>query len=957
MRLEILNRVLSLWGCIMRDFDRVGIYSQRENNARIFQLFNEIENFKQGTQTLGMYYARLRSSWEELSHYDSFIEWQASAPSKNVPIPPTAAEIYAKIMEKTRVFQFLAGLNPDFEYARVHLLDMTPFPTLEEAHAYCLSDQSRQSPMLPPISGIPSEISVMAIRYAYLAPPSVLSQTSHTSSPSLSPLPTASGRQPPILDCQASSVAPDLPPAIDSPLSASAPSENVPIPPTAAEIYAKIVEKTRVFQFLAGINPDFEYARVHLLDRTPFPTLEEAHAYCLSDQSRRSRMPPIFGIPSETSAMLQLEENFPNFLGTMHPKYVLILPFETHGWQMNFRKGLVHTNGRVCVPLLLKEIISMQLQLTALHPVIAILTKIQEDQMGTDGHVFVLLEDSLKYLAVYNIPIVLQHATAPLVSFDIRSSFGESKQIPSRKHTSSKVILYILLLSVVLTTFAVLASLGCYVYRRDKCPIQPPIFSSDKDTSCNSATNLISPRSTSVQESNANLYSPVNSFKGFIRKTSFMFRSKINTIPGTITQFSYSELELATNKFSSSNMIGLGGSSHVYHGQLKDGRTVAVKRIKTQGGFEADSEFLTEIELISRLHHCHVVPLLGYCSESQGKKAVRLLVFEYMLNGNLRDCIDGAQEKELMDWGTRVNIALGAARGLEYLHEAAAPRILHRDVKSTNILLDDKWRGKITDLGMAKRLKADDFPSCSSSPARMQGTFGYFAPEYAIVGRASLKSDVFSFGVVLLELITGRHPIHRSSDKGEESLVIWATPRLQDSKRVISELPDPNLKGNFPEEEMQIMAYLAKECLLLDPDSRPTMSEVVQILSSIATEKSKRRNFRATFFQNSSSFSAKSVADVEKCRKQGACLIDAEELMRTTSNGWSVRRSLPLTIDRNLCVEDNSKDGDAVLSADYMDRLILLTSKARSWRAPDEEIVDLTEPRLETFWQANVQSL
>ncbi|KAF6135273.1 hypothetical protein GIB67_021635 [Kingdonia uniflora] len=151
---------------------------------------------EKGTQTLGMYYARLRSSWEELSHYDSFIEWLASARSENVHIPPTAAEIYAKIVEKTRVFQFLARLNPDFEYARVHLLDKTPFPTLEEVHTYCLSDQSRQSPM-PPISGIPSETSAMAIRYAYPAPPSVPSQTSHTSSLSLSQLPAASGNSRP----------------------------------------------------------------------------------------------------------------------------------------------------------------------------------------------------------------------------------------------------------------------------------------------------------------------------------------------------------------------------------------------------------------------------------------------------------------------------------------------------------------------------------------------------------------------------------------------------------------------------------------------------------------------------------------------------------------------------------------------------------------------------------------
>ncbi|KAF6166160.1 hypothetical protein GIB67_023870 [Kingdonia uniflora] len=122
--------------------DDLMVYSKRENNARIFQLFNEIENFKQATQILGMHYARLRSNWEELSHYDSFIEWSASAPSENVSTLPTTTKIYAKIGEKTRMFQFLTGLNPDFEYARVHLLDRTPFPTLGEPHTLSLQSES-----------------------------------------------------------------------------------------------------------------------------------------------------------------------------------------------------------------------------------------------------------------------------------------------------------------------------------------------------------------------------------------------------------------------------------------------------------------------------------------------------------------------------------------------------------------------------------------------------------------------------------------------------------------------------------------------------------------------------------------------------------------------------------------------------------------------------------------------
>ncbi|CAI9272219.1 unnamed protein product [Lactuca saligna] len=246
----------------------------------------------------------------------------------------------------------------------------------------------------------------------------------------------------------------------------------------------------------------------------------------------------------------------------------------------------------------------------------------------------------------------------------------------------------------------------------------------------------------------------------------------------------------------------------------------SIKRLKSQGGGpDVEVTFLTEIELLSRLHHCHVVPLLGYCLEYQyhTKQPEMLLVFEYMPNGNMRECLDGVSEK-CLDWGARIAVAIGAARGLAYLHEAAAPRILHRDVKSTNILLDENRRAKITDLGMAKSLVSDGVPSCSSSPVRMQGAFCYFAPEYAIVGRASLMSD--------------------------------ATPLLQDSRRVSKELPDPCLKGKFEEENTQVMTYLAKQFLLLHPDARPTMSEVVQILLTIAPEKSKRWNFSVDRFQD-----------------------------------------------------------------------------------------------------------
>ncbi|XVE79788.1 hypothetical protein DITRI_Ditri14bG0084000 [Diplodiscus trichospermus] len=522
----------------------------------------------------------------------------------------------------------------------------------------------------------------------------------------------------------------------------------------------------------------------------------------------------------------------------------------------------------------------------------------------------------------------------------------------SRKHYANRVVVIILLLCVVVTTLAFLASVTCYFYRKDKCPkfpIQPSVFSSDKETSFNSATNLISHKTSLVSQPEFNISFPTKPIAGCLQKASFLCRSKTGPILGTIRQFTYSELENATNKFANSNLIGLGGSSYVYQGQLKDGRIVAVKRLKIQGGRDADSIFSTEVELLSRLHHCHVVPLLGYCSEFSGKHAERLLVFEYMPNGNLRDCLDGILG-ERMSWETRVAIAIGAARGLEYLHDAAAPRILHRDVKSTNILLDKNWRAKITDLGMAKRLRVDGLPSCSSSPARMQGTFGYFAPEYAIVGKASFMSDVFSFGVVLLELITGRQPIHKANNK-EESLVIWATPRLQDSKRVTSELPDPRLKGNFPEEEMHIMAYLAKECLLLDPDARPTMSEVVQILSTIAPDKSKRRNIPVNFFQMSSAHNINNEALADRDQSVIEALYDTDEHMPTTSV-QSAESSLPLGMDGMGIISKQIGN----LPSECMERLVLLSSNARSWPVPDDEAVDLTEPRFESFHVANIKS-
>ncbi|CAI9270402.1 unnamed protein product [Lactuca saligna] len=238
---------------------------------------------------------------------------------------------------------------------------------------------------------------------------------------------------------------------------------------------------------------------------------------------------------------------------------------------------------------------------------------------------------------------------------------------------------------------------------------------------------------------------------------------------------------------------------------------------------------------------------------------------------------------------------------------------------STNELKKCQMEIKITDLGMAKSLVSDGIPSCSSSPARMQGTLGYFAPEYAIVGRASLMSDVFSFGVVLLELISG--------------VVIWVTPLLQYSRIVSKQLSDPRLKGKFEEEEMQVMAYLAKECLLLDPDARPTMSEVVQLLLTIAPEKSKRRNFSVDFeFVSVKSFFLRSEKNLNFLNR----IIPLE---------WNASFNNCHPVESSLLVHTphENKEPVAVTGPD-------------SHGGDDEVTVDLTEPHFESFCVSNISS-
>ncbi|KAJ1684833.1 hypothetical protein LUZ63_016223 [Rhynchospora breviuscula] len=295
---------------------------------------------------------------------------------------------------------------------------------------------------------------------------------------------------------------------------------------------------------------------------------------------------------------------------------------------------------------------------------------------------------------------------------------------------------------------------------------------------------------------------------------------------GNSKYFTYEELHDITNGFSASNVLGEGGFGCVYKGQLQDGREVAVKRL-TGGGGQGEREFQAEVEIISRVHHRHLVSLVGYCIENEQ----RLLVYDYVPNNTLHYHLH-VHGRPVLEWAIRVKIAAGAARGIAYLHEDCHPRIIHRDIKSSNILLDNDFEALVADFGLA-RLALD---AVTHVTTRVMGTFGYLAPEYASSGKLTERSDVFSFGVVLLELISGHKPVDTSRPLGDESLVEWARPLLTQALETgtLEQLIDPRLEENYNKVEMLRMIEAAAACVRHSASRRPRMSQVVRVLDSLS---------------------------------------------------------------------------------------------------------------------------
>ncbi|KAJ7953665.1 Protein kinase family protein [Quillaja saponaria] len=293
--------------------------------------------------------------------------------------------------------------------------------------------------------------------------------------------------------------------------------------------------------------------------------------------------------------------------------------------------------------------------------------------------------------------------------------------------------------------------------------------------------------------------------------------------------FTLKEMEEATCSFSDENLIGKGGFGRVYKGTFQSGEVVAIKKMELPPFKEAEGEreFRVEVDILSRLDHPNLVSLIGYCAD--GKH--RFLVYEYMYNGNLQDHLNGIRETK-MDWPQRLRVALGAAKGLAYLHSSSnvGIPIVHRDFKSTNVLLNANFEAKISDFGLAKLMPEGKETYVT---ARVLGTFGYFDPEYTSTGKLTLQSDVYAFGVVLLELLTGRQAIDLNQGPYDQNLVLQVRHILNDRKK-LRKVIDPELpRSSYTMESIAMFANLASRCVRTDSSERPSIAECVKELQII----------------------------------------------------------------------------------------------------------------------------
>ncbi|XP_015952250.1 serine/threonine-protein kinase PCRK1 [Arachis duranensis] len=310
--------------------------------------------------------------------------------------------------------------------------------------------------------------------------------------------------------------------------------------------------------------------------------------------------------------------------------------------------------------------------------------------------------------------------------------------------------------------------------------------------------------------------------------------------------FSFSQLKTATRGFSRALLIGEGGFGPVYRGTLSvpddgdgdgDGLSevqmeVAIKQLN-RNGHQGHKEWINEVNLLGVIKHPNLVRLVGYCAEDDERGIQRLLVYELMPNKSLEDhLLARVSSMSTLPWTTRLKIAQDAARGLAYLHEEMDFQLIFRDFKTSNILLDEDFNAKLSDFGLARQGPSEGLGYVSTA---VVGTIGYAAPEYVQTGKLTAKSDVWSFGVVLYELITGRRAVERNLPRNEQRLLEWVRPYVSDPRK-FHVIVDPKLEGQYCMKSAQKLATLANKCLMKQPKSRPKMSDVVEFLANILND-------------------------------------------------------------------------------------------------------------------------
>ncbi|XVF18535.1 hypothetical protein REPUB_Repub11eG0030600 [Reevesia pubescens] len=312
-------------------------------------------------------------------------------------------------------------------------------------------------------------------------------------------------------------------------------------------------------------------------------------------------------------------------------------------------------------------------------------------------------------------------------------------------------------------------------------------------------------------------------WKGCLRQKSTL-EQDLKGLELQTSSFTLRQIKAATNNFDAANKIGEGGFGPVYKGILADGTVIAVKQLSAKSK-QGNREFVTEIGMISALQHPHLVKLYGCCIEGNQL----LLIYEYLENNSLARALFGPEEFQLkLDWPTRRKICIGIARGLAYLHEESRLKIVHRDIKATNVLLDKNLNAKISDFGLAKLDEEDD----THISTRIAGTYGYMAPEYAMHGHLTDKADVYSFGIVALEIVSGKSNIKNRSKEEPVYLLDWA--HILKEKGNLLDLVDPRIGSDCNIEEAMLMVDVALLCTNPTAVARPSMSSVVSMLEGRA---------------------------------------------------------------------------------------------------------------------------